>query len=62
MQILGDSDSDEESGSGSDDDSDEDVVLEAGPALVVKPADGVTNDTPTAQTPARREWRAEDLL
>lgn len=56
--------SDDEDDLFSDDDSDEDIVLEAGPALVVKPDDGASasTDTTTAQTPVRREWRAEDLL
>ncbi|KAI0346192.1 oxalate transporter [Trametopsis cervina] len=50
--------SDEEGGY-SDGDSDEDVVLEAGPALIIKPDDGVSATAPTQE---RREWRAEDLL
>ncbi|KAF9814421.1 hypothetical protein IEO21_05085 [Rhodonia placenta] len=39
----------------SDGDSDEDIILEAGPALVVKPGD-------KPGEPARRDWRREDLL
>lgn len=39
----------------SDRDSDEDIILEAGPALVVK-----LGDKPGE--PARRDWRREDLL
>lgn len=39
-----------------DSDPDEDIILEAGPALVVKA------DEPTESAPDRREWRQEDLL
>lgn len=51
---------DDESDEFSDDESD--VVLEAGPALIVKPDDTASKDAVAGQTPARREWRAEDLL
>ncbi|OCH90346.1 hypothetical protein OBBRIDRAFT_793438 [Obba rivulosa] len=50
-QLIMMSDDDEEYSD--EDDDDEDVILEAGPALVVK-ADG--------QAPERRDWRQEDLL
>ena len=59
--------SDDEDSIGSDDDSDEDIILEAGPALVLKrddaggaPGDG--NAVASANAETRRDWRAEDLL
>jgi hypothetical protein len=54
--------SDEEEEAFSEGDSDEDVVLEAGPALVVKPDDSTSLNGDALNTSARREWRAEDLL
>lgn len=53
--------SDDEDGLSSEGDSDEDVVLEAGPALIIKPDDDTTSSSPPASS-ERREWRAEDLL
>ncbi|KAI0703824.1 hypothetical protein BC835DRAFT_1262421 [Cytidiella melzeri] len=46
----------------SEGESDEDLVLEAGPALVVKPDDGTASSSTAPNTNERREWRAEDLL
>lgn len=43
----------------SDEDADEDIILEAGPALVVKPQD---DTAPASGGPERRDWRQEDLL
>ncbi len=60
------SDDEEESEGYSDEDSDGDVILEAGPALIVK-ADGSSSSTAgvgaaAANDVARRDWRSEDLL
>lgn len=54
--------SDDESELYSDDESDEDVILEAGPALIVK--DDGSSGSPKESTPPTgpREWRQEDLL
>jgi len=53
--------SDDESDSYTDEESDEDVILEAGPALIVKKDD--TSGSQAAETvPPVRDWRAEDLL
>ncbi|KAH9943705.1 oxalate transporter [Amylocystis lapponica] len=46
---------DDESEGYSDEDMDEDVILEAGPALILKPQD-------EDGTESRRDWRQEDLL
>ena len=53
--------SDDESEIYSDEDSDEDVILEAGPALIVKDDDSTTAK-PNAGGSPPREWRQEDLL
>ncbi|GBE88482.1 oxalate transporter [Sparassis latifolia] len=50
---------DEESEEYSDEDSDEDVILEAGPALIVKAQGG---DATAVGADERRDWRQEDLL
>ena len=56
---------DESSSLFSDDDSDEDIILEAGPALVLKRDDvgsAQGNGTAPVNAETRRDWRAEDLL
>ncbi|THH00081.1 hypothetical protein EW026_g2401 [Hermanssonia centrifuga] len=52
--------SDDESELYSDEDNDEDLILEAGPALVVKNDTAGSSGPPPAET--RRDWSAEDLL
>lgn len=54
--------SDDESDGYSDGDSDEDVILEAGPALIVKKDDAAVSPTSQGAASPRRDWRAEDLL
>lgn len=69
LVMLSDDDAEESEGY-TDEDSDGDVILEAGPALIVKP-DGSSSSTggaaavPPGAAPAnveRRDWRSEDLL
>lgn len=54
--------SDDESELYSDEDSDEDVILEAGPALVVKKDDAGSPQAGAVAAETRRDWSAEDLL
>lgn len=46
----------------SEEDSDEDVILEAGPALVVKKDDASGSQSGAVTAETRRDWSAEDLL
>lgn len=54
--------SDDESDSYTDEESDEDVILEAGPALIVKKDDASGSQAAEPAPPPVRDWRAEDLL
>lgn len=55
--------SDDEEEPFSDEESlEEDIVLEAGPALVMKPDQGASSNSGSPAEQIRREWRAEDLL
>lgn len=52
--------SDDESETFSDEETDEDVILEAGPALVIK--SNAEGGPSTPVEPPRRDWHSEDLL